>query len=344
MSIARALGSLLLLTSLLTAGCNERPADGVARERLAWAIAIHGGAGTIPRTMEPAQAEAYQAALTRALAIGRDRLAAGASSLDVVEQVVRDLEDDPLFNAGKGAVFTHDGTHELDASIMDGRTLACGAVAGVKAVRHPISLARLVMDKTKHVLLAGEGADRFGREQGVELVDNTWFDTDRRRQQWQEALAKEAAPVDGGTTVAPSVSPDGGGKGTVGVVALDQAGHLAAATSTGGMTNKRWGRVGDSPVVGAGTYANDATAAVSCTGTGEEFIRHGVARTVSSRMELLHEDVERAGRGALAPLKAGDGGLITVDRHGRIAFVFNTDGMYRGAADAAGRFEVAIWR
>ncbi|OGQ17070.1 MAG: hypothetical protein A2138_05850 [Deltaproteobacteria bacterium RBG_16_71_12] len=303
-------------------------------------MAIHGGAGTIPRTMDATQVAAYQDALRAALSLGRERLVAGASSLDVVEAVVRVLEDDPLFNAGKGAVFTHDGTHELDASIMDGRSLACGAVAGVKTVRHPISLARLVMDKTKHVLLAGEGADRFARELGVELVDNAWFDTDRRRQQWLEALAKESAPIDAGPA-----SPAGAGvKGTVGVVALDRAGHLAAATSTGGLTAKRWGRVGDSPVVGAGTYANDATVAVSCTGTGEQFIRHGVARTVSARVELLHEDVEAAAQGALAPLAPGDGGIIAVDRHGHIAFVFNTDGMYRAAADASGRFEVAIWR
>lgn len=320
--------------------CREGAERAPPPARLDWAIAIHGGAGTIPRTMDAAQVAAYQDALGAALTLGRDRLAAGGSSLDVVEQVVRLLEDDPLFNAGKGAVFTHDGTHELDASIMDGRTLACGAVAGVKTVRHPIALARLVMGKTKHVLLAGEGADRFGREMGVELVDNAWFDTERRRQQWQEALAKEAAPLDAG----PSIASDAGVKGTVGVIALDQAGHLAAGTSTGGLTNKRWGRVGDSPVVGAGTYANDATVAVSCTGTGEQFIRHGVARTVSARVELLHEGVEAAAKGALAPLAPGDGGLIALDRHGRIAFVFNTDGMYRGAADSSGRFDVAIWR
>lgn len=332
----RVVASSIALASLVAcARSAEAP-----RARAEWAIAIHGGAGTIPRTMDPAQVAAYEEALRRALALGRDGLSAGKAAVDVVEEVARQLEDEPLFNAGKGAVFTHDGTHELDASIMDGSTLACGAVAGVKTVRHPISLARLVMDKTKHVLLAGDGADRFGRDMGVELVDNTWFDTDRRREQWRDAQTKEAAVVDAG----PTEPADAGVKGTIGVVALDRRGHLAAATSTGGLTNKRWGRVGDSPVVGAGTYANDATAAISCTGTGEEFIRHGVARTVSSRMALLHEDVEAAGKGALAPLKPGDGGLIALDTSGRIAFVFSTDGMYRAAADAGGRFEVAIWR
>lgn len=313
-------------------------------ERLDFAIAIHGGAGPAPRTMAPDKVAAYQASLTRALQQGRDRLAAGAAALDVVEEVVRTLEDDPLFNAGKGAVFTWDGTHELDASIMDGSTLACGAVAGVKTVKHPISLARLVMTKTHHVLLAGAGADQFAREMQVELVDNAWFDTDQRRDQWREARAKEQAAPDAGPSLPPVPIVDAGPKGTVGVVALDRQGHLAAATSTGGLTAKRWGRVGDSPIVGAGTYANDATVAVSCTGTGEEFIRYGVARTVSSRMELAHESLDAAARGALAPLKEGDGGLIAVDRGGHISFVFTTEGMYRAAADSSGRFEVAIWR
>ncbi len=331
--LAPLLSLALLLVLALACAREETP------PRVDWAIAIHGGAGTIPRTMEPAQVAAYEEALRRALTLGREQLTAGAAAVDVVEAVARVLEDEPLFNAGKGAVFTHDGTHELDASIMDGGTLACGAVAGVKTVRHPITLARLVMDKTKHVLLVGDGADRFGRDMGVELVDNAWFDTDRRRAQWREAQAKEA-----GAAAGPVAPVDAGVKGTIGVVALDRRGHLAAATSTGGLTNKRWGRVGDSPVIGAGTYAHDATVAVSCTGTGEEFIRHGVARTVAARMALLHEDVEAAAQGALAPLKPGDGGLIALDARGRVAFVYSTDGMYRGVADAGGRFEVAIWR
>lgn len=312
----------------VAAACEGRPVAGgpvAGGPRQAYAIAIHGGAGTIPRTMDAEQVAAYEASLRRALTLGRDRLAEGKSALDVCEAVIRDLEDDPLFNAGKGAVFTYDGTHELDASIMDGATMACGAVAGVKTVKNPISLARKVMEQTKHVLLVGEGAEAFATEMKVERVENSWFDTDKRRQQWQEAQAKE------------------GIKGTVGCVALDRAGHLAAGTSTGGLTNKRWGRVGDSPIIGAGTYASDTTVAVSCTGTGEEFIRYGVARTVATRMALAGDDVEQAARAALSPLKKGDGGLIAVDRRGKIALTFNTDGMYRGAADASGRFDVAIW-
>ena len=306
---------------------------------MTYAIAIHGGAGTVPRTMELEKIAAYEAALKKALQRGRDQLVAGGTAIDVVEDVVRLLEDDPLFNAGKGAVFTHDGTHELDASIMDGKTLGCGAVAGVKTVKNPISLARLVMTKTRHVLLVGDGAEAFAREVSVERVDNAWFDTERRREQWQELVTKEreaaargdATPLDAGT------------KGTVGAVALDQHGHIAAATSTGGMTNKRWGRAGDSPIIGAGTYANDATAAVSCTGTGEEFIRHAVARTVHARMELLREPLDVAAQRSLDQLQKGDGGLIAVDKNGTLALPYNTEGMYRGAADSRGRFDVAIW-
>ncbi len=330
---------VLVTVALGLLACAEKPSEPKAVKRMDYAIAIHGGAGTVPRTMEPETIAAYEASLTRALQLGRDRLAAGGQALDVVEEVVRLMEDDPLFNAGKGAVFTHDGTHELDASIMDGRTLGCGAVAGVKTVKNPISLARLVMTKTRHVLLVGAGADAFAREMNVELVDNAWFDTERRREQWQELVAKEREAAERGD----KAPLDAGTKGTVGVVALDKQGHLAAATSTGGMTNKRWGRAGDSPIIGAGTYANDATVAVSCTGTGEEFIRHAVARTVHARMELAKEPLDIAARGSLDQLKKGDGGLIAVDKNGHIALPYNTEGMYRAAADSSGRFDVAIW-
>jgi L-asparaginase / beta-aspartyl-peptidase len=331
--LSRIVVAIVVLASL---ACVDKPTE---MKRMDYAIAIHGGAGTVPRTMEPEKIAAYETSLKRALELGRDRLAGGSQALDVVEEVVRLLEDDPLFNAGKGAVFTHDGTHELDASIMDGRTLACGAVAGVKNAKNPISLARLVMTKTRHVLLVGDGADAFAREMKVDLVDNAWFDTDRRREQWQELVTKEREAAERGD----KAPLDAGTKGTVGVVALDKQGHLAAATSTGGMTNKRWGRAGDSPIIGAGTYANDATVAVSCTGTGEEFIRHAVARTVHARMELAKEPLDVAARASLAQLKKGDGGLIAVDKHGNIALPYNTEGMYRGAADSKGRFDVAIW-
>jgi beta-aspartyl-peptidase (threonine type) len=302
--------------------------------RPAWALAIHGGAGVIPKTMEEEARREYVEALEAALAEGRDLLAAGGASLDVVETVIRRLEDDPHFNAGKGAVFNHEGRHELDAAVMDGRDLEAGAVAGVTTVRHPISLARLGMERSQHVLLFGEGAERFAGEQGVERVDNSWFDTQRRREQLDKALEKERAEAESG----------GRETGTVGAVALDTHGNLAAATSTGGLTAKRWGRVGDVPIIGAGTYADNRTAAISCTGTGEVFIRHNVAHDVAARMLYKGIGLEQAAREVIhGELEAGDGGLIAVGHDGSIALVFNSEGMFRGAADAAGRFEVAIW-
>jgi len=337
------LGSLLAVTSILIAACRSAPAASpvpatgappatAAAARPAWALAVHGGAGVIPKTMDAAVRAEYVAALEGALAHGRDLLAAGGSSLDVVEAVVRRLKDDPHFNAAKGAVYTHEGRHELDAAIMDGRTLAAGAVTGVTTVAHPISLARLVMERSPHVLLAGEGAEKFAAEQGMERVDNHSFDTERRYQQWQEALEKERQAAAAKE------------HGTVGAVALDRDGNLAAATSTGGLTNKSWGRVGDTPIVGAGTYANNSTAAISCTGTGELFIRHTVAHDVSALMEYQGMTVQEAADAVIhGKLKPGDGGLIAVAHDGSIALVFNSEGMFRGAADSTGRFAVAIW-
>ena len=319
---------LLALVGLLLAACSSAPAP-TDVPRPTWAIALHGGAGTIPRTTPPEQAEAYRAALTAALRVGAERLEAGVPALDVVEEVVRQMEDEPLFNAGRGAVFTETGGHELDASIMDGATLACGAVTGVSTVRHPITLARAVMERTSHVLLAGDGAERFADEVGVERVENGWFSTERRREQLERALERR--------------SRESGG-GTVGVVALDRYGHLAAATSTGGMTAKRWGRVGDTPILGAGNFADDRTCAVSGTGTGEQFIRHGVARAIADRMELAGMSARQAAEEVVhGRLEPGDGGVIVVARNGEIALVYNSEGMFRGAADATGRFEVAIW-
>jgi L-asparaginase / beta-aspartyl-peptidase len=315
------------LASLLGA-CRSTAGD-AARERPAWAIAIHGGAGTIPRSTPPEEAEAYRASLRAALQLGVERLEAGASALDVAEAVVMQLEDDPLFNAGRGAVFTSAGEHELDASIMDGATLACGAVTGVRTVRHPIALARAVMERTPHILLAGQGAEDFATEVGLERVENEWFSTQKRRLQLQRALeAREKAA----------------GGGTVGAVVLDRKGHLAAATSTGGMTAKRPGRVGDTPLIGAGNYADDRTCAVSGTGTGEEFIRHGTARAIADRMELSRMTAGEAARDVFEHVMApGDGGAIVVSKDGELALVFTSEGMFRGAADANGRFEVAIW-
>lgn len=324
--------SALLLVPVTAAG--QSPNDkadivlskpGAAR----WALAIHGGAGTIPKTIPESEKQAYLDSLNKALAIGRDVLAKGGTSLDAVEKVVRFLEDDPLFNAGKGAVFTHEGTHELDAAIMDGRDLSCGSVAGLKTVRNPISLARLVMEKSPHVFMVGEGAERFADEMKVERVESSWFDTDRRRAQLEQALQRES-----------EAKP----KGTVGAVALDTHGNLAAATSTGGMTNKRFGRLGDVPVIGAGTYANNKTCAVSATGWGEKFIRKTVAHDISALMEYRGLSVQQAADEVIhRKLAPDDGGVIAVSKTGEIALVFNSEGMYRGAADSSGRFEAAIW-
>jgi len=320
---------LLLLVALV--GCGGAPEDEERSDRLAagWSIAVHAGAGTIPRDMPAEQVERYRGSLERALRVGISVLESGGSSLDAVEEVLRDIEDDPLFNAGRGAVFNHDGRHELDASIMDGSTLAAGAVAGVRTVKNPISLARLVMEQSPHVLLAGDGAERFAGEMGVERVEQAYFFTERRWQAWQKALKRRSGPS---------------GSGTAGAAARDLRGNLAAGTSTGGLTDKWAGRIGDSPIVGAGTYADNRTCAVSATGKGEEFIRHSAAYAISALMQhrdlRLDEAVEMVIHRTLAP---GDGGVVAVDRDGDIAMAFSTDGMYRAAADSEGRFEVSLW-
>ena len=298
-----------------------------------YAIAIHGGAGVITKDKIPDGGRAHLEALRAALELGRSTLAAGGTSLDAVEKVVRRLEDDPLFNAGKGAVYDHDGLHELDAAIMDGRRLACGAVAAVKTVKNPISLARLVMERSPHVLLVGEGADRFAAEMGVERVGQDYFHTAYRYEEWQQELRKKRGGADAGKS-----------HGTVGAVALDRFGNLAAATSTGGTTDKLAGRVGDSPIVGAGTYADNRTCAVSGTGSGEEFIRHAVAHDIAALIEYRGATVQQAAEAVVrGKLRPGDGGVIVVGRDGAIALVFNSEGMYRGAADSTGRFDVKIW-
>lgn len=330
----------LLCLAMLAWGCagGEATRDGETAEPvptapMEWALAIHGGAGVIPKSMPEEEQTAYFETLRNALEIGRQGLEAGDSSVDVVERVVRHLEDSPLFNAAKGSVFTHEGTHELDAAIMDGRDLSCGSVSGVTTVKNPITLARKVMTESPHVFFQGEGAETFATEMGVERVDPEYFYAERRHEQWQKALEKERE----------SESADDK-YGTVGAVALDRAGNLAAATSTGGMTNKRYGRVGDVPIIGAGTYAKNSTAAISCTGFGEQFIRHTVAHDVSASMEYKGLGVEEAAKEVIhGKLNEGDGGLIAVGHDGSIALVFNSIGMFRGAADASGRFDVAIW-
>jgi len=270
--------------------------------------------------------------------MGRDMLAGGATALDVCEAVIRSMEDNPMFNAGVGAVFNEQGEHELDASIMDGSTMQCGAVAGVRTIKNPISLARKVMTETRHVLLAGEGAEKFAKSVGVELVENKHFDTEGRRRSLERLLRERKRT---GSLVPKDRRYD---YGTVGCVVLDRDGRLAAATSTGGMTAKKWGRVGDTPILGAGNYA-DNYAAISCTGTGEEFIRHAVARSVTARMAYGGQTLEEASAAVVHDvLKEGDGGLIAVDRDGNIATPFNSSGMYRAMANSRGLFKVAIFR
>ncbi len=301
-------------------------------------IAIHGGAGVISRAAMSAENErAYRADLERALDAGYAVLEKNGSSLDATVAAVRILEDSPYFNAGHGAVFNHAGINELDAAIMDGATQKAGAVAGVRHIRNPIELARLVMERTSHVLLSGEGAEEFALEQGLTLVPGSYFYTERRWKQLEVAQKNERVA---------SVDEDIGYFGTVGAVARDGNGNLAAATSTGGMTNKRWGRIGDSPIIGAGTYADNATCAVSATGSGEFFIRAVVAHEICARVRLSGVSAAEAARDVIhGKLKeiGGDGGVIVVDKDGVLSLEFNTEGMFRAARDSQGRREVAIY-
>jgi len=322
-----------------------RPDNNPNMETKKIGLAIHGGAGTIDRAnMTPEKERKYRAGLERALAAGYDILKRGGSSLDATEAAVRVLEDDPHFNAGKGSVFTSAGTNEMDAAIMDGKTLAAGAVAALKYVKNPISLARLVMEKSGHVMMDGEGAEAFAKENGIELVDAKYFFTQER---W-DALRKMKAAEKHRTGRAGKafVITDQDRHGTVGAVALDRNGNLAAATSTGGTTNKRPGRVGDSPIIGAGTYANDATCAVSATGDGEYFIRATVGHDVSALMEDRGMALNEAAQAVLDKVAklGGTGGLIAIDRQGNIALPFNTSGMYRGYVDSNGKFVVEIYK
>ncbi len=302
---------------------------------MAWSIAIHGGAGSMtPATMpEAAQAE-YLAALEGARDAGSAILATGGSALDAVVAAVAVLEDDPKFNAGRGAVFTYHGTTELDAAIMDGATRAAGAVAAATHTRNPVRLARAVMEASPHVFLSGPGADEFSREQGLEQVDPDWFATAERWRQLQELKAKKLGWYDVDLKY-----------GTVGAVAVDGEGHVAAATSTGGLTGKRWGRIGDSPLIGAGTFADDRSCAVSATGAGEFFIRTAAAHEIGARMRLLGESAQAAADTVIAEIGAlgGSGGVIVAAPDGTTAFAFNTSGMYRTRADSAGLRESAIF-
>jgi len=317
------------------------------------ALVIHGGAGTISRkNMTPAKEKAYREALNRSLQAGYAVLKKGGTSLDAVEAAIHVLEDSPLFNAGKGAVFTHDGKHELDASIMDGKTLKAGAIAGVTNIKNPISTARRVMEQSEHVMLMGEGAETFARQQGMELVEPAYFYTEARWRALQEAIKEEKTVLDhtGDTTGAlfdDQIFVEGKKFGTVGCLALDQFGNLAAGTSTGGMTNKRYGRVGDAPIIGAGTYANNATCAVSATGHGEFFIRSVVSYDISALMDYKGLSVQQAADEVVMKKlveRGGEGGVIALDRNGNIAMPFNSEGMYRGYIKADGSSQVLIYK
>ncbi|WP_321321850.1 isoaspartyl peptidase/L-asparaginase [Labilibaculum sp.] len=300
-----------------------------------YAIVIHGGAGTILReNFTPEKEARYKKALQNALQIGDSILRNGGSSLDAVEKTIHILENSPLFNAGKGAVFTNSGKNELDASIMWGKDLNAGAVAGVDDIKNPISAARKVMENSEHVMLSGHGASDFAKTQGLEIVDQSYFFTQNRWDHLQEILKKEKEMTKEDR------------HGTVGCVALDKNGNLAAGTSTGGMTNKRFGRIGDSPIIGAGTYANNSSCAISCTGHGEFFIRLGVAKDISSMMEYQNIGLEEASNKVIDKLTkiGGTGGIIGLDKNGNIVMKMNTDGMYRAYSNSKGETDILIYK
>ncbi|MBA4411499.1 MAG: isoaspartyl peptidase/L-asparaginase [Bacteroidota bacterium] len=300
-----------------------------------YALVIHGGAGVMDKDkMTPEMQNEYISVLNRVLHVGDSVLANGGTCLDAVEKTIVIMEDSPLFNAGKGAVFNHDGIVELDASVMEGKSLNAGAIAAVRDIKNPIRVARAVMEKSEHVLLNGSGASQFAKEQGFESVENSYFHTEKRYKSLQELLKKERE----------ATAKDK--HGTVGCVALDTFGNIAAGTSTGGMTNKKYGRIGDSPIIGAGTYANNETGAFSCTGHGEYYIRLGFSRDISALMEYKKLSVIDACREEIRKLTqlGGTGGVIGIDRKGNIAMEFNTSGMFRGYVKSIGEKEVAIFK
>lgn len=339
-------GAALLLMSVLVVS-PVTAQDEAPREV---AIVMHGGAGTLlPENMTDEQERAYRDALRTALETGHDVLSEGGRSLDAVVAALQTMEDSPLFNAGKGAVFTSENSVELDASIMEGATRNAGAITGVRHVKNPITLARLVMEASPHVMMAGEGAEAFARERGnITFVPNEYFYTERRRRQAEEARDRDAREERGDTgRLEDERTPDDEKLGTVGAVALDRDGTLAAGTTTGGTTNKRFGRVGDSPIIGAGTYADNATCGVSATGHGEYFIRAAVAHDIAARMKHGGRSLQDAAETVIMdelPAMGGTGGVVALDRAGNIAMPFNTPGMYRGYVDTEGRLVVRIYR
>ncbi|PSL30249.1 isoaspartyl peptidase/L-asparaginase family protein [Dyadobacter jiangsuensis] len=358
----------LSLTLLITFSCISAFAQDYSDKIT---LVIHGGAGTITRAnMSPEREKAYREGLDLALQKGYEVLKKGGTSVQAVEAAIHVMEDSPLFNAGKGAVFTNEGKNEMDAAIMEGKTLKAGAVAGVTTIKNPISAAIAVMDQSVHVMMAGKGAEQFAKEKGLQIVDPSYFYTEARYKALERAKAQEKTELDhnakeenggkggteeGGKGKSPSspsspsslIFTEGKKFGTVGCVALDKYGNLAAGTSTGGMTNKRYGRIGDAPIIGAGTYANNATCAVSATGHGEYFIRSVVAHDISALMEYKGLSLADAANEVVMKKlveRGGEGGVIAVDRNGNVAMPFNSEGMYRGYIKSDGKREILIYK
>jgi L-asparaginase / beta-aspartyl-peptidase len=328
----------LLLILMLNAPAIAHPGHDAKEPKVTekkWSLVIHGGAGSMQRgKLSPEAEAAARAGLNKALDAGSAVLTKGGSAMDAVAAAIMVMEDDPTFNAGRGAVFTYKGVNELDASIMDGKTMGAGAVTGARYTKNPILLARAVMERSPHVFLSREGADEFSREQGLEQVDPDYFATPERWKQLEELKAKKLGWFDVDLKY-----------GTVGAVAVDQAGNVAAGTSTGGLTGKRWGRIGDSPVIGAGTYADNRACGISATGAGEYFIRLGVAHEICARMRMLGEDAKTAADHVIKELGllGGTGGVIVTAPDGTATFAFNTPGMYRGRATSGGEKVVAVF-
>lgn len=351
---------LFLIVLIVVVGCEPKPKEEPNSEITEttekpekipgnFGIVIHGGAGTIlKKNMTPELEKAYKEKLEEAIRAGHKILSDGGSSSDAVEAAINIMEDSPLFNAGKGAVFTNAGKNELDASFMDGKTLNAGAVAGVTNVKNPIDLARAVMDKSEHVMLSGAGAEYFAKQQELEIVDPSYFHTENRWKSLERAKEREKVELDhDGQALFYDPIIKNSKFGTVGCAALDKEGNLAAGTSTGGMTNKRWGRVGDAPIIGAGTYANNNTCAVSATGWGEFFIRRVVAYDISALMEYKGVSLEEAAKEVIQKKVAdlgGDGGIVAIDGYGNIAMEFNTAGMYRAHMNKAGELIIGIYK
>ena len=337
---------LLTLTSCKNDSKPEQEVLKTEPEKAPFSIVIHGGAGYIKKeNLTPEKEQEYREKLEEAITVGYNIIKNGGSSLDAVEKTINVLENSPLFNAGKGAVFTHEGTNEHDASIMDGKTLNAGASAGTKTVKNPINLARAVMEKSPHVMLSGSGAEVFAKEQGLEIVDPSYFSTETKLKSLERAKKAENNKV----SMFYDASIKDSKFGTVGCVALDKNGNLAAGTSTGGMTNKRWGRIGDAPIIGAGTYANNVTCGVSCTGWGEYFIRGMVAYDISALMEYkgltLKEAAKEVIQNKLPKIGegVGEGGIIAVDKMGNVAIEFNTPGMFRASMNDKGDLYIGLY-